>query len=133
MNNIQKLISELEVEMKQANEKCDKYMQTKNDADYWMNFGIWSACFKHIGKLTLLLEDESKQPQPPISQTPMLGEVPQVGHSNISESSPAVEGATPVVGQNEQTKEFTGCAGCPYPDACRKQDICDQYLYELSR
>lgn len=60
MNNIQKLISELEDEMKQANEKCNKYMTTKNDADYWLNFGVWLACFKHIGKLTLLLNAETQ-------------------------------------------------------------------------
>lgn len=46
------------------------------------------------GARLLLKIEESNHTQPPISQTPMLGELPQVGHSNISESSTAVEGET---------------------------------------
>lgn len=45
----------------------------------------------------------------------MLGEVPQEGHSNVSESSQAASSETSVVGQNEQTKE-----SCP---RCNSKDV----------
>lgn len=40
---------------------------------------------------------------------------------------------TAVVGQNEQTKEFIACVGCPYPNACTKNAQCDKVVYELMR
>lgn len=73
------------------------------------------ACSKRIRELTLLLKDESKQPQPPISQTPMLGEVPPVVNSGTEENLQAVEGATPVVRQNEQVKEHLTECSCVWP------------------
>lgn len=53
----------------------------------------------------LLLKDESKQPQPPDFANTMLGEVPHEVNAQLEDTTQAVEGATPVVRQNEQTKE----------------------------
>ena len=57
-----------------------------------------------------LKNDESKQPQPPDFANTMLGEVPHEVNAEHQKSSQAVEGATPVVRQNEQTKEV--CPSC---------------------
>lgn len=108
-NEIQKLISELKARSKSHEEEFDFFSPTDSHENFWK--GCKVECDFVIDKLELLLKDESKQPQPPISQTPMLGELPPVGNSNIEKSSPAVEGATPVVGQNEQTKELCQCTG----------------------
>lgn len=116
MNKLQKLISDIEDEGLQAHRQFRKLRDLGDEQALW-NQGYYLACKLHAEKLKLLLNDESKQPQPPISQTPMLGEVLPVGHSNISESSPAVEGATPFVGQNEQTKELCQC-GEEMHDGC---------------
>lgn len=101
MNNIQKLVKELVVEEEKARKNYIKEKYNTWNEGYYV--GKKEAFSSLIQKLELLLKDESNQPQPPISQTQMLGEVPQVGHSNISESSTAVEGETRLVGQNEQT------------------------------
>lgn len=97
MNNIQKLIDGITDELLQAEMQAKATDNEINKA--WAN-GYYSACKKHRRKLMLLLEDESKQPQPPISQTPMLGEVPPVVNDGTEENSQAVEGATPVVGSS---------------------------------
>lgn len=65
-----------------------------------------------IQKLDLLLKDESKQLQPPDFANTMLGEVPHVVNDQQEENSKAVEGATPVVRQNEQTKKVCTAEGC---------------------
>ncbi len=62
------------------------------------------------GARLLLKHDESKQPQPPDFANTTFGEVPQVVSVENQESKQAVEGATPVVQQNEQTKEL--CDRC---------------------
>ena len=59
-----------------------------------------------IRKAELFLKhDESKQPKPPDFANTTFSEVPQVVSVENQESQQAVEGATPVVQQNEQTKE----------------------------
>ena len=110
MNNIKKFINYSTDEAEKAI-KLYRRLFDQNDfsrCDQFMK--SYLAFSEHAAKLTLLLNDESKQPQPPISQTPMLGELPPVGNSNIEENLQAVEGATPVVGQNEQTVK--GCRTC---------------------
>lgn len=57
------------------------------------------------GARLLLKHDESKQPQPPDFANTTFSEVPQVVSVENQESQQAVEGATPVVQQNEQTQE----------------------------
>lgn len=80
----------------------------KNDPDYPMKCDIKNISLAKslLGEAELLLlKDESKQPQPPDFANTTLGEVPPVVSAENQESSKAVEGATPVVRQNEQTKE----------------------------
>lgn len=110
MNNIQKLVKELVVEEEKARKNYIKEKYNTWNEGYYV--GKKEAFSSLIQKLELLLKDESNQPQPPISQTQMLGEVPQVGHFNINESSPAVEGETRLVGQNEQTVKGYVCHRC---------------------
>ena len=114
MNNIQKLILLLIDEKEKAARMIDVYRESDDEEQKSYYLGKWAAFDDIIPKLELLLKDESNHPQPPISQTQMLGEVPQVGHFNINESSPAVEGETRLVGQNEQTKELCQCIGVVY-------------------
>ncbi len=71
----------------------------------------------------LLLKDESKQPQPPDFANTMLGEVPHVVNDKSEDSTQAVEGATPVVRQNEQTKE--SCNHSCSPSDWYKGGKCD--------
>jgi len=106
-NKIQELISELEARSKSHEEIINNCVMYDTERVYTV---MKSECDFVIQKLMLLLNDESKQPQPPISQTPMLGEVPPVVNGGTKEISKAVEGATPVVRQNEQTKEV--CPKC---------------------
>lgn len=72
----------------------------------------FSRIKSRIRKAELFLKhDESKQPQPPDFANTMLGEVPPVVNDGTEEHTKAVEGATTVVRQNEQTKELCQCTG----------------------
>lgn len=103
MNNIQKLISEMEVRSKSHLDRVLKSDPLLSDYNFYS--GRQCECDFVIAKLKLLLKDESKQPQPRDFANTMLGKVPHEVNVEHQESSQAVEGATPVVRQNEQTKE----------------------------
>ena len=75
------------------------------------------------------LNDESKQPQPPDLANTVLGEVPPVVNDGIEEHGRAVEGATPAVRQNEQTKEVCQCV-LPIRDTTNP-DLCAYCLHEF--
>lgn len=113
MNKLQMLISELEDEKEKAFQKyreCDK-ANLRGAASYKRgSYDAFSLC---IQKLTLLLNDESKQPQPSDFANTMLGEVPPIVNDTKTDSDQTVEGATPIVRQNEQTKEV--CQRCKLP------------------
>lgn len=110
-NEIQKLISELEAR-KKSHTSAWICAETPTQGD--VSLALESECDFFIDKLKLLLKDGSKQPQPPDFANTMLGKVPQVVNDGTEENQRAVEGATPVVRQNEQTKEL--CPQCSSPN-----------------
>jgi len=101
-DEIQKLIQWAEVRQK-AYSACTKVFIT--DKAKFKAEGNLAECDFWIEQLKLLLKDESKQPKPPDFANTTFSEVPQVVSVENQESQQAVEGATPVVQQNEQTKE----------------------------
>lgn len=107
INEIQKLILELKLKKIESIEKMNKYRhdEWRKSIPFIHEAEAFNFC---IRKLTLLLKDESKQPQPPDFANTMLGKVPQEVNDGTEEHQRAVEGATPVVRQNEQTKEDGG-------------------------
>lgn len=110
MIELQKLKIWAEAEKEKANKGCNLFTKNKNFSFAYQRAGKVQAFSEIIEKLNLLLlKDESKQPQPPDFANTMLGEVPHEVSVEHQKSSQAVEGATPVVRQNEQTNVF-----CPY-------------------
>ena len=105
-HEIQKLISELEARKK--SHRSD-FIIAETPLKGEVAIALEDECDFFINKLTLLLEDESKQPQPPDFANTVLGEVPPVVNDGTEEQLKVVEGATPVVRQNEQTKELCLC------------------------
>lgn len=107
-NEIQKLIKWAEVRQK-ANSAMNKVCTT--DKVKWQTNGRLHELAFFIEQLKLLLKDESKQPQPPDFANTMLGEVPHEVNAQSEDTTQAVEGATPVVRQNEQTVKPCRCCG----------------------
>lgn|SRR5574343_147106 len=107
-HEIQKLITELEARKK--SHRSD-FIIAETPLKGEVAIALEDECDFFINKLTLLLEDESKQPQPPDFANTMLGEVPHEVNDKSEDTTQAVEGATPVVRQNEQTVKPCRCCG----------------------
>ena len=114
MNNIQKLIEELKTRRK--SHYSEYLSKSYFSFDRGLYFGKDTECDFIIQKLKLLLKDESKQPQPPDFANTMLGEVPPVVNDGTEEHRRAVEGATPVVRQNEQQLKLCKTCGAEFND-----------------
>lgn len=110
-NEILKLISELEARRKSHSDKAISARLADVEYIEYEHTGRERECDFLIAKLWLLLKDESKQPQPPDFANTMLGEVPHEVNAQSEDTTQAVEGATTVVRQNEQTKELCQCTG----------------------
>ena len=111
-NEILKLISELEARRKSHSDKAISARLADVEYIEYEHIGRERECDFLIAKLWLLLKDESKQPQPPDFANTMLGEVPHEVSAEHQKSSQAVEGATPVVRQNEQIQKVCFRISC---------------------
>jgi len=104
-------------------ELIDKWKEIKFETKAWVNnlqpkYRIGTTIYTQLNQILFHIVNDLENLQKhtgAITESAhfantMLGEVPQVGHSNNSERSQADSSETSVVGQNEQTKEV--CKHC---------------------
>ncbi len=130
MNNIQKLISELEVRSKSHSENSEK---SNSLVEGCLLDGKKSECDFVIQKLKLLLSDKHTGAitEPAHFANTKLGECAASEKTSVNSTLAAGSSETGSVGQNEQTKKV--CPQCRINDVSDGLIICESCFYEETK